>query len=193
MAILKNKPLVALYAALLHLYPSSFRRRFGQEMLAAFSDLLNDFGPLPAISVLLREFLRSLFREHSDDPSSLVFAIRALLCPLPPMILYAIVLANVRDFDEFFFFTFWLICILASFWQTGCRGRAFLARTMLASLLGVLFPLALINLYHPMIPGLISLATPLALLAVTVGLIFAAYARVIMEGLTFKSIREAAI
>src|SRR5258706_8137654 len=108
MAISKKKPLVALYAALLHLYPSSFRRKFGGEMLAAFSDLLNDLGALSALSVLLREFLPSLFREHSDDPSSLIFAIRALLCPLPPMILYAIVLAHVRAFDEFFFFTFWL-------------------------------------------------------------------------------------
>jgi len=56
---------------------------------------------------------------------------------------------------------------------------------------GMLLPMAIINLYQPMIPGFLSLAIPFAVLAATVGLIFAAVARLVMEGLTFKSIRSA--
>jgi hypothetical protein len=138
----KRQPLLGLYAALLHLYPSSFRRQFGQQMLAAFSDLLDDRGPLLASSIILREFLFTLFREHLDDPASLAHFIRVLLCPLPPVAIYTAVLAHIRNFEGFALFTSWLICILASFWQTRSRGRDCLVRTMLASVVGMLLPLA---------------------------------------------------
>ena|SRR6266850_1983906 len=186
----KRQPLLGLYAALLHLYPSNFRREFGQQMLVAFSDLLDDRGPVLASSIIFREFVSTLFREHLDDPASIAHFIRALLCPLPPVVIYSAVLAHVRNFEEFAFFTFWLICILASFWQTRCRGRECLVRAMLASAVGMLLPLALINTYQPMLPSFISLAAPLAVLALTVGLIFATCARLVMEGLAFTSARS---
>ena len=58
-------------------------------------------------------------------------------------------------------------------------------RTMGASVLGMLLPLALINFYQPMTPGFFSLAAPLGLLAMTIGLILGVFARLIMEGLKF--------
>jgi len=159
-------------------------------MLATFADLLDDRGPLVASSLILREFCSTLFREHLDDPASLAHLIRVLLCPLPPVVIYATVLGHVRNFEEFAFFTFWLICILASFWQTRCRGRECLVRTMLASVVGMLLPLALINIYQPMHPSFVSLVAPLTVLALTVGLIFATCARLVMEGLAFTSARS---
>jgi len=183
----KHKLLLALYAALLHLYPANFRRQFGQEMLAAFADTRDERGLVAALSLLIGDLLPTLLREHLEDSSSLVFIIRALLCALPPLILYTVAVAHVQNIDEFALLTFWLICIFAAYWQTGCRGRACLLRTMIASVGGMLFPLWLISFYQPMFPGFISLAAPLGVLAMTVGLILAALARLAMEGLSFRS------
>ena len=61
---------------------------------------------------------------------------------------------------------------------------------MLASVVGMLLPLALINTYQPMLPSFINLVAPLTVLALTVGLIFATYARLVMEGLAFTSARS---
>jgi hypothetical protein len=189
----KHNALLAIYAALLHLYPSNFRRQFGMDMLDTFSDLMHHRGPLLASSLILREFFSTLFREHLDDPASLARLIRLLLCLLPPLAIYAAVLAHIRNVEEFAFFTFWLICILVSFWQTRCRGRECLVRTMLMSVVGMLLPLAFINTYQPMLPGFFSLAGPLAVLGLTVGLIFSTYARLVMEGLALKTNRSPAL
>jgi hypothetical protein len=50
----------------------------------------------------------------------------------------------------------------------------------------MLLPLALINAYQPMSPGWLSLALPLGLLAMTIGLILGLLARLMMEGLRFQ-------
>jgi len=191
MAKPRHKPLLDLYAALLHLYPASFRHQFRGEMLATFSDILEDRGRRCAFLVVLCELIPSLLREHLDDSSSFVFSIRLLLCALPPLGIYFAIVFHTQKFDELALFTFWLICILAALWQTRCRGRECLLRTMIASVVGMLFPLAIINLYQPMLPSFASLAVPFAMLAVTVGLIFAAYARLVMEGISVTSCRSA--
>jgi hypothetical protein len=185
--------LLRIYAALLHLYPSNFRRQFGPDMLDAFSQLIDHHGPLLASILILREFVPTLLREHFDDPASLARLIRQILCPLPALILYAAALARVQHLEEFALLTFWLICILTAFWNTGCRGRLCLLRTSAASVIGMLLPLALINTYQPMFPGFLSLAAPLALFAATVGLILAAFARLTMEGLALNWTRRVAL
>jgi hypothetical protein len=174
--------LLSIYAGLLHLYPSDFRRQFGADMLDTFTDLLEQHGPVLASLLILREFIPTLLREHLDDPANLSRLIRQTFCPLPALILYAAAVSRVQHVEEFALITFWLICILSSFWNTGCRGRICLARTAAASVVGMLLPLALISTWQPMIPGLLSLAFPVVLLAMTVGLILAALARLTMEG-----------
>jgi len=186
----RHKPLLDLYATLLRLYPASFRRQFRQEMLTTFSDVLEDRGRRSGLFLILCELIPSLLREHLDDPASLIFSIRALLCALPPLAIYFAIVSHAKTFDEIALFTFWLICILAAFRQTGCRGRECLIRTVVLSVVGMLLPLAIINLYQPMIPGFLSLAAPFAVLAITIGLIFAAFARLIMEGISFRSCRS---
>jgi len=179
--------LLAVYAALLRLYPLSFRRQFGAEMLETFSELLNYHGPVVASLLILREFFPTLLREHLDDPSSIGRLIRGMLCPIPVLIIYAASIARVENVEEFALSTFWLICILAAFWNTGCRGVECLLRTMGASVLAMLLQLALINGYQPMIPGFLSLAVPFGLLSMTVGLVLAVLARLIMEGINLKA------
>jgi hypothetical protein len=189
----RHKPLLDLYAALLHLYPASFRRQFREQMLTTFSDILDDRGRRSGLFLILCELIPSLLREHLDEPASLIFSIRALLCALPPLAIYSAIVSHAKSFDEIALFTFWLICILTAFRQTGCRGRECLIRTMAFSVVGMLLPLAIINLFQPMFPGFLSLAAPFAVLAITIGLIFAAFARLIMEGLSLKSTRSATV
>ncbi len=191
MANPRLKPLLDLYAALLHFYPASFRRAFRREMLTTFSNILEDRGRRCGLFIILCELIPSLLREHLDDPSSLIFSIRLLLSALAPLGIYFAIVSHAQKFDELALFTFWLICILTALWQTRCRGRECLIRTMLSSVVGMLLPLAIINFYQPLLPSFLSLAAPLAVLAMTIGLIFGAYARLIMEGLSFTSSRSA--
>ena len=179
-------PLLSIYAALLRLYPSDFRQQFADEMLETFSRVLDEQGPLFASLLILRELLPTLFREHLDDPANLNRLIRRMLCPIPAMILYATSIARVQHIEEFALSTFWLICILASFWKNGCRGRVCLIRTVTASVMGMLFPLALINAWQSMSPGFFSLVVPVALRATTLGLILGLLARLTMEGIKLK-------
>ena len=61
---------------------------------------------------------------------------------------------DAHSFDEYFLSTSWTLCILASLYLTRCRGRRCLVRTTLASVLGMLLPMTIINLHHPMDPSL---------------------------------------
>src|SRR5688500_1920600 len=99
--------LLAVYAMLLRLYPASFRRQFGAEMLETFSELLNCHGPVAASLLILREFLPTLLREHLDDPSSVGRLIRGMLCPIPALMIYAALVARVVNVEEFALSTFW--------------------------------------------------------------------------------------
>src|ERR1043165_2893070 len=103
----KQQFLLALYSILLRLYPASFRNQFGQEMLDAFSEVLEGRGTLAAFSLLMSDLLPTLLREHLEDCSSILLAIRGLLCLLPPIALYALVLAHIQNLDEFGLITFW--------------------------------------------------------------------------------------
>ncbi len=187
----RHKPLLDLYAGLLHLYPADFRRQFRREMLTTFSDVLQDRGRRCGFFLIICDLIPSLLREHFDDPSSFIFSIRLLLCCLPPLGIYFAIVSHTQNFEELALFTFWLICILTALWQTRCRGRECLIRTMVCSVVGMLLPLAIINVYQPMFPSFLSLAVPLAILAMTVGLTFAAFARLMMEGISLK-LRSAA-
>src|SRR5678816_1332347 len=91
--------ILSLYAALLRLYPSDFRRKFGADMLEDFSQLLDHHGPVPASILIFREFVPTLLREHLDDPASLSRLIRQTLCPLPALILYAAALSRVQHLE----------------------------------------------------------------------------------------------
>jgi hypothetical protein len=187
-----HKPLVTLYAALLHLYPANFRRQFAAEMLDTFNDLLHHHGPLLASSTVLRELPPTLLREHLDDPTTLSHVLRLIFSPLPAIALYIAALTRIQKIEELFVFTCWTLSILAALYLTRCRGLDCLLHTTLASILGLLLPLAFINTWQPMHPGLISLAPPLTILALTVGLILSSYARLIMEGFAFTSSSKAA-
>src|SRR4051812_14990693 len=96
----RHKALLALYGAMLRLYPANFRREFGQEMLAAFGDAIDERGPVAALSLLISDFVPSLLHEHLEDSSGVVFAIRALLCAFPPLALYAAAIARVGKMEE---------------------------------------------------------------------------------------------
>ena len=183
----QHHPLLCIYAALLRLYPPDFQQQFGQDMLATFSQVLEGRGGLSAALLILRELLPTLFREHLDDPANLVRVIRWMLAAVPALLIYAAAVGRVQHVEEFILSTFWLMCILTAFWKSGCRGRICLRRTMAASVLGMLLPLALINWYQPMSPGFFSLAGPFALLAMTLGLILAVFARLIMEGIKLRA------
>jgi hypothetical protein len=178
-------PLLSVYARLLRLYPPEFQRQFSDEMLETFSQILADQGPLAALLMILSELFPTLLHEHLDDSENLSRLIRRMLCPIPALILYAIAVRRVQHLEEFVLCTFWLICLLAALWKSGCRGRVCLLRTMGASILGMLLPLALINSYQAMTPGFFSLAVPIGLFAMTIGLILGLFARLIMEGLSF--------
>ena len=183
----RQHPLLSIYAALLRLYPSDFRRNFEQEMLQDFSQVLDERGPLDASLLVCREILPTLLREHLDDPANLLGLIRWMLAAIPALLVYAFAIGRVQHVEEFVLSTFWLICILVAFWKTGCRGRIFLVRTVAASTVGTLLPLALINAWQTISPGFFSLATPFGLLAMTIGLILALLARLIMEGIKLRA------
>ena len=61
-----------IYAALLRLYPRSFRACYGEEMMKAFSELSRDYkgSQLRFWAVIIRDCCRSLVREHLDAWSS---------------------------------------------------------------------------------------------------------------------------
>ena len=177
--------LLSIYAALLRLYPPSFQQQFGREMLETVSNVLEQQGAGAASLLVLRELIPTLLREHLDDPANLAALVRRMLCPLPALLIYSAAIARVQRMEEFVLSTFWLICMLSAFWRSGCRGRVCLMRSMAASVVGMLLPLGLISSYQAMTPGFFSLAAPLGLLAMTVGLILGVFARLIMEGLNF--------
>lgn len=78
----------ALYVALLGLHPCSFRQSFGDEMLFAFDDAVEEFGSFwllkdAAFSLIRQQF----FRPSEERPNALCSAVSCpVLTPLsaPP-------------------------------------------------------------------------------------------------------------
>ncbi len=158
-------------------------------MLSDFAEILEHRGGIAACALVVRELPSTLLREHLDDPTAMKFLLRLFLGAIPPLAIYTAALSRAARVEEIVLITFWTLCILAALLKTRCRGLSCLVRTMLASIAGLLLPLAFINSYQPMTPGLSTLLIPLSMLALTIGLIFAAYARLVMEGLVVKNSR----
>lgn len=62
----------ALYVALLGLHPGSFRRSFGDEMLFAFDDAVEEFGSFWLLKDVAFSLIRQrLFRRSDERPNAL--------------------------------------------------------------------------------------------------------------------------
>src|SRR5688572_6458591 len=127
----RRQPLLAGYAALLHVYPPTFRRQFGQQMLSDSAEILEHRGGIAACALVVRELPSTLLREHLDDPTAMTFLLRLLLCSIPPLAICTAALSRAARVEEFALITFWTLCILGALVKTRCRGPSCLVRTML--------------------------------------------------------------
>ena len=99
------------------------------------------------ISKQARREAKSLFRICQAngllDENRVRLAVQQVLSQKPHG--YLAIVSHTQKFEELVLFTFWLICILTALWQTRCRGRECLVRTMVCSVVGMLLPLAIIK------------------------------------------------
>ena len=186
---------VRAYAMLLSLYPGTFRRRFGPEILEAFERLVVDAGPLGAWKAVLGELVPTLAREHAAAASggarSLPRAVGCLLHPLRFVLAIAVpalacgwLLRHATRPEDVAAVTLWFAGVAAGI--AGTRGRGW-ASAGAAVAGGVLAASALIA-YDAMSGSadILRVAPLLLLLSATAAFTLAGYVRLMVEGLELR-------
>jgi len=190
------------YRLLLFLYPIHFRKQFGEDMLAAFEDWLDDECRQEPCSlaqvwvIVLWELPLTAAHEHADrvrrcSTSELIrytsLAARVFALVVVPLVAWQVTLKFAMPWEEQL--PLWLGLVGLAWGAVATQGRGM--RCLLSATMGGVVGFGIGLLYgiflHPPVGDWFGgIATLFALVAVA-ALIGATYVRVIVEGLRIES------
>lgn len=191
------------YERLLALYPPAFRNRFGPEMADAFEQILQERiaadgprGVFLAWRMVLRELIPTLFSQLASEYAGafqkhcqagrLGASLRIVAAAAPPLVGWALLFRFSQRLDEMVVITLWLSGVAIGLLMTRARGPASLWAAVACGVAGLIVPM----LGSWLLPW--SIDVPLAALPLltavgcTAALVLAAYARLIIEGITLR-------
>jgi prepilin-type processing-associated H-X9-DG protein len=188
---------VCLYALLLRLYPSQFRRAYADSMQDIFSRWIEDeaacggaCGILRVWRTTLNEFIPTMLREHAEALAPFVRPtqlIRLLIASLLPVGLYAALLRYLTHSQNSLVLATWFALIGIAMARARGRGWPCSRNAMLAAAIGIAAPLLWEGLTTVSTPSLFLVAPLLIATAATIGLILSIYVRLVVEGVTLPT------
>jgi prepilin-type N-terminal cleavage/methylation domain-containing protein/prepilin-type processing-associated H-X9-DG protein len=181
-----------LYGLLICLYPSSFRRAYGESMRSVFAQWLEDEAATDGLRGIgrvwwttLKDFISALLREHGDARTiTPALVIRLLTASLLPAAAYIALHHYLAPSDGLPIIAAWFVLMAIGMICARGRGWACSRNAMLATVVALGLPLLWEGLTTVTTPNLFTVAPLLLAAAATIGLICSIYVRLVIEGIT---------